>query len=351
MHYLLIILSVLTISCKKENSLGNSASLLKADAKSALILQNEDNSFLARKKIMNQLVEEKIPSLTNNLANRINPHDELVGFQMLQKELDTYVEKEKNMAKLVVSYQDHMEIYFLPNGFPLNQVFGTLRLQVDPERSFKWLKHDSSSAYPGGTFYLVSVNLDDIVKNDQNFFQEVTKQDKKLQDYLVKLPAGKALDVTINYNAFKQKEKIETVLWSYQYCNYQNSVSCGQCSYKISAASDQFEKMAPPSLAELNLVVRVDEHDVGMDELHAKVMNGNVLRFKVDADLVNDSQIVLGIDKQFEDAEKRVNGFDYTPQCESQRVEESFITLRKKFEATSEIVILGRGTEVLKKVL
>ncbi|MBC7714800.1 MAG: hypothetical protein H7177_15750 [Rhizobacter sp.] len=350
MRIYLIILSVLVISCKKENSLSGNNPYSNVDSKNAFSVKVEGESSIVRKKIINSFVEEKFP--TNNLDNNLKPHDEISGYKMSQKEFDDYSEKEKNMSKLVVSYSDHLEVYFLPDKFPLNAAISKLGLQVEPGRMFKWTKHESAYAFPGGKFFLASLNIDDLVKNDQYFYQEVQNINNGFQGMNFKLKPGQLMEVTAQYDLYIQKDKITDVQGQFHYCNFNayTDPSCGYCQYKMQTAADEFDRLPLPRITEIGLSAKVGDNNFDAVDINPEMINDNKFKFKISANDDRETPVILSLGKSFNNIEKSVQGFSYNRACSNEETN-SILSLQKKLQITSQVKVMGRGFENLKNIL
>jgi hypothetical protein len=350
MRIALIILSILAMSCKKENVIDNPTPSLRAFSRNALTIKHDENASLMRNKILNSFVEEKFPS--NNVANAINVHDELLDADMIQRDLSDYIEYEKNMSKLVVSFSDHLEIYFLPTGFPIDKATSILNLKTESGRVFRWIKHSAVKANPGGKFFLASVNLEDIVKNDQNFYQENKGANKNVRQLSYNVVPGTALEVTGEFDLYRQKETVVEVLGTNTYCRYAHGLGgdpgCGQCKYKMESVSNEYEKMPSPSITEIGLKIKLNEGDYSIDELKPELSERH-FKFVINGEDRN-VNFALSAGRDYSDDTKTVAGFDYNISC-SEKNAQTTNRIKKKLEVSFQMRVLGRGTEFLKNVM
>ncbi|MBC7427592.1 MAG: hypothetical protein H7336_03205, partial [Bacteriovorax sp.] len=139
MPYLLILISLIFVSCGvKENALSKlPSSTYSLEQRTFITIKHEDGKSIIRSKILNQFVEEEIPS--TEAAIQIDKGDELIGNEMDQRDLKIYAANEKSMAKIIVSFTDHEEIFFVPKDVPLKTITARLNLKPEAERVFKWI--------------------------------------------------------------------------------------------------------------------------------------------------------------------------------------------------------------------
>lgn len=347
MRIALIILSILAMSCKKENVIDNPIQSLSVFSRNALVIKHDENASLMRNKILNSFVEEKFPS--NNLAFSIGVHDELLDADILQRDLNDYIEYEKSMSKLVVSFSDRLEIYFLPEGFPMTETASILNLKTEPGRTFKWIKHSTVKAYPGGKFFLASLNFEDIVKNDQNFFQENKGFNKNVRQLSYTLTPGTALEVTGEFDVYRQKEAIAEVIGEYTFCRYDRKLpGCGQCIYKMESVLNEFEKMPAPSITEIDLRIKLNDSDFSIDEMKPELSERR-FKFIINSEDKN-VKMALSAGRDYVDEVKNVDGFDYNISCGDKKVKETH-RVKKKMEVSFQMKVLGRGSDFLKNVM
>lgn len=350
MRIALIILSILAMSCKKENFVDNPTQNLRVFSRNALTVKHDENASVMRNKILNSFVEEKFPS--NNLGNAISVHDELLDADMIQRDLSSYIEYEKNMSKFVVSFSDRLEVYFLPAGVSLTEVVSILDLKTEPGRVFKWIKHNAVQTSPGGKFFLASVNLEDIVKNDQNFYQEDKGLNKNVRQLSYTVTPGTALEVIGEYDLYRQKEGIVEILGANTYCRYAKGLGgtpgCGQCKYKIQSPLSEFEKMPTPSVTEIGLRIKINDGDYTIDELKPDLSERR-FKFIINSEDKN-VNFALSAGREYLDEIKTVQGFDFNISC-SEKNAEAMNFLKKKLEFNFKMKVLGRGADFLKDVI
>lgn len=266
----LILLLATICSCGKET---NEISTYKKESsyvsEKSLSIPHNENGSLIRSKLLNKIVESNFPDVKVVPSNIIQIHDELKNSDLLESELKDYEIKEKILTKVVVSFSDREEIYFVRDKIPAQNLVATLNLNPETDRKFKLMPTPYSQTFIGATFYIVSVNHEDLMRNDQDFYSVESSSNnladvfyfKSFQSILIKVdydfkvqslgPVGyKAPDIKCGRG--------ESPMDGY----------CGsQCSYTANLPIDNFERTTPKNLQELGLVVNYFSASVDVGQI------------------------------------------------------------------------------------
>ncbi|MEA9356943.1 hypothetical protein SHI21_12030 [Bacteriovorax sp. PP10] len=352
----LIILSLaLLVSCgKKSNNISNSADKEAFEQKNFLTIPHEENKSLIRGKILNSLVEQTFPALVNTPENEIQKNDELNNFEISDRDLKNYQEKEKVYSKVIVSFSDREEIYFVPERVLVADLISDLELSPEVARVLKMLPVNNEKTYKGGVIYIVSVNHEDLMKNDQKFYKTQTSAMKGINGQSLLIDSHKSVFLSVDYDFYLQKVAPQTFGGKMIRCtpDLRESGMCGlQCAYKRNMPSGEFEKVTEKTLGNLGFVVKYANKTASTSDL--VIMNQTDSHF----DVKIESQEVVGDDYALEIVQlasstysRSASGYDYTGACSgSERNVYGDVALQSKVNFSVTMTILGRGTE-LKRV-
>lgn len=176
MKTLLILISVLSLTACKgtSNKTSNVQNVSAYEQKAYLSIPHNDDSSLLREKLLHL----KLASLLKqNTAVKVEPQD-LFKFskETFQTNGSVQLEIEKlqsSSAEIVVSYDDHLEIYFVPTGILRDQALLDLRLKTEEGQLLDWMPGTPSILAKGQTYYLLSASRKEILTNDQKFSSTV----------------------------------------------------------------------------------------------------------------------------------------------------------------------------------
>lgn len=190
MKFLILLLILLSISCKKQNSFqGKAKPVFRLDSFSTNY--NEKETYFRRKELLH-LVYSK---LVNDDANKLFSIEKLSEININHK---TSIEHDLNYARLVVSYPDHEELFYIPIESTKDWLLNNLNLKRS--NSFQPI-FIGANFQKNETSYLLITNKEEVLANEIHFqnkelhFENVTKinleQISKFQSLNLKLSAVK----------------------------------------------------------------------------------------------------------------------------------------------------------------
>jgi hypothetical protein len=353
MPYLLLLLSLVFVSCgKKENALSHDDFTSPLEQRLFNIVKYNNENIIIRNKILNSFVEEKIP--TTDSTNSILSHDELLDSDFNPAILKNYEAREETMSKIVVSFSDHTEIYFLPAYVTLASIPEKLDLKPEEGRVFKWLKNDSVKTYIKGVFYLASVNTEDIVLNDTKFYSEVIDLKKDFLNKSVKLSQGQTITLNVKYSTLLQGQTAQSFEGSTHPCtrDMRESDMCYACTYQRLVPAGNYSATSNVSMAALNFRLNVSGKSYSLAELNTKEISNT--NFEIDLkslDFDGRSVVTITVDSiSTTSIGMTANGYNYSDRCIG-RNENTTITLQRSIEASIDVKLFGRGEAALKNIL
>lgn len=349
--FIILSLALLASCGKKVNDLGSNQAMSAFEQKSFVVIPHEENNSVIRNKLLNMVVEESFPSKILNPENEIKNNDELQGFSMSEKDLVNYKNKNMSLAKIIVSYVDREEVYFLPERVLLSNLIKELEVTAGTDRAFKLINSGVDKTYTGGSFYLVSLNHEDLMKNDQKFFESSVTSLKSVNQQIV-IDSFKETVLIVNYDFYIQKLGAQSFGGKRIKCTRDliEAGMCGTtCGYKMNMPSSVFEKAVVPQEDDLGLSVRFlnQVEKVGAKNLFAK--KEGELTFKIHSqEAIGDSYTVEVIQNASQSYPQRVTGYDYNSvDCApADRNKFQDVALQSKVNLTVGFKTLGRGVEL-----
>ena len=354
--FILILSFMVTfVSCGKKDSniLKGSLGAEAIEQKDFLTIPHEDNNSLIRSKLLNSIVEKDFPALVNNPDNAVKANDELSNFEISERDLKNYQQKEKNFFKVIVSYVDREEIYFIAERILLSELINRLELSPGGEgRVFKMFSTDNERTYKGGVIYLISLNHEDLMKNDQKYYKErisMTRNSIVIDSY-------KTATLSVNYDFYMQKVAAQNFRGTLVVrCNrdlLEAGIPCGQpCEYKRNMPSGDFEKIAQTNLSHLGFGLKYSDRVFSINELAIGKQQAGSFEVEIKSpDMVGEDFYTLELVQMPSSTYQRsAPGFDYSIMCDGQRNINGDVTLQSKVNFSMAVTLLGRGAE-LKKI-
>lgn len=261
----ILLLATLASCGQKTNELPRSKSINAFISEKAMVIPHAENGSAIRAKLLNKIVEKDYPVIEENLSNTIQTHDEIRNVNLSENELKDYELKEKKYTKVVVSYSDREEVYFVKDQIPVQDLALVLELRSEFDRKLTLVLNSHQKSYPGSVFYLVSVNHEDLMKNDQQFYS-VESVAHNFQEKIY-FENNKAYVIKVDYD-FQVQALAPVVYTAPKIRCTRESIedgSCGSgCNFTANLPVNKFEKVTPANLQDLGLVVK------GAEVLNAK---------------------------------------------------------------------------------
>lgn len=352
---ILITLATVLVSCgKKENTLGSSVVTAAFEQKDFLTIPHEENASLIRSKLLNIIVEQTFPAQTLNPENSLKKNDELKNFDMSERDLRNYQDKEKGFSKVIVSYPDREEVYFVPERVLVVNLVSELELAAGTDRVLKMLPSDNDKTFKGGVFYIVSLNHSDLMKNDQRFYSIETSNMKNLTNQSLLIDSFKSVILSIDYDFYIQKLVTQSFATKAARCTRDTieSGECGRvCSYKRDMPAGDFEKASETSLNNLGLSVKYADRSVGLNDV--EIVNKKDGHFEVKIENVEalaDNFTLQIAQSSSATYQRSANGYAYSNDCQGHEKNiYGNVTIQSKVNFSVTMTTFGRGAE-LKKI-
>jgi len=353
---IILSLTITFVSCGKtgSNLLQGTVGIEAIEQKDFLTIPHEDNKSLIRSKLLNSIVEKDFPALVNNPDNGVKTHDELNNFEIPERDLKNYQQKEKNFSKVIVSYVDREEIYFVAERILITELIKKLELSPGGEdRVFKMFSTDNERTYKGGVIYLISLNHEDLMENDQRFYKEKIHMNRQS----IVIDSYKTAILSVSYEFYMQKVAAQsfrdTKILRCSRDLIEAGIPCGSpCEYKRHMPSGEFEKIGQTNLNDLGFALKYAGRVMAVNELG--IVRQRNASFEIDIkshDMLGEDFYTLElVQTPSSSYQRNAPGFDYNLMCEAgQKNVNGNVTLQSKVNFSMAVTLLGRGAE-LKKI-
>lgn len=284
MRALLLTSLLILVSCGKNNELQNSKNSSNAveSSKPYFTFNHEEGRSKFRNKLLNAIVAESFPS--EQISIELKHNDELDSNELNPKELEDYKSIEQTMAKVVVSFSGHTDIFLMPDGLPVVEIAKRLSIKADPDHGLKFLKSDYVKTTKGQIFYLVSVNHEELMVNDQNFYQKPVTLNEKFTAEKVKLDGSKKFEFTVKYTYFTQQLAMQAFskpVGGRQSKGCWETDSCiNFCNYNMQVPTAEYAK-ASAHFGELGFAVKINGKIFPLEALKATQASDDSFKFSV----------------------------------------------------------------------
>ncbi|MBY0416426.1 MAG: hypothetical protein K2Q18_19780, partial [Bdellovibrionales bacterium] len=228
------------------------------------------------------------------------------------------------------------------------------KLGINPQkqRQFKILKTDFYKTYPGQVFYLVDVSYEELIKNDQSFYQQAYDLKNQFADQKISFQPNKKYELFLTYEAFKQSMDIVTLPGRTKSCtrDRMEAGDCEQCFYKIHTPSSTYEKVSNIELDNLGISIKINENEASLSTLKDKNSKEGLVSITIDNNetLVSNGGMVI-IKGAPVGESKLVRGFDQEGSCQYGNSRNFTLEIKVDFQVV--LRVSGRGEELRKIVL
>lgn len=167
MKLLIILMLSLTFSCKKQNDIaGKAKPAFRFDAFS---VNYNDKETLERRKELLHLVYSH---LINDEGNKLFANDRL---QDISVQHITSIDHDENFAKLIVSYKDKEELYYIPEESSQDWLLNNLGIKRDQAHQAIFI---GSKFKKNQTSFLIITKKDEVLSNEIYFQSRTLNFDK-----------------------------------------------------------------------------------------------------------------------------------------------------------------------------
>lgn len=338
------------ISCKNINQTSGPIKIPR-DGNAYLSITKKSLSNEFHFKILNLALRELLKDQTELLENeKINPGEELGELKLSKKELDDYRLLRINQAEIVVSFSDHTEIYFAPDGLTKVEALEKLALISESNAKLFWAQNPDERLEKGSVYYLANSNISEILANDLRFHQSEKDFEEIKNNILMNFTSYQKAYFQIHVTNLQKELAVMEMRGRNKACSWEitESQQCGPCSFKIKRVTGREIEIHNEDSEFIGLKINNEEillKDLGIKKLKNGIWE-LVLDFAKIPKLTNGREIKLEwILKKEEALNFYSQGFDYSENCSIRDYFENIdMTPRRRIEFKTKI--FGRNLEI-----
>lgn len=355
MRFYLLLTLLFLVSCGKNQELLEGKTTPSAfEEKNFVSFKHKKGDSLLRRKLLNQIVEETLKDKPLSEEHKVAYGDEFIFrdevFEFSEKEKKIFNEKEKYLSKLIVSYDDAQEIFFLPDNIPLSLIADQLHLSPQKDSAFRFVNSSLAKTQKGHTLYLVSFNKMNLVENDKYFYQQKISGEGNIFERTISLHSSQELEIGIDYQYFIQTSIVQNFTGPQRRCNrdLMEAGLCDSCSYSKKVPGPHFEKRSLDSVEDLGLSLIIEGKKFSLNDFRIQKNSETRISFLVDLkSLALTNNLNLSLNKNGNRTFTQLsNPFNVQGNCSGIGMA-SNETYQTKVDLRPEITIKGRGIELL----
>lgn len=358
MKHSLLNLTLLTFSilgivaCQNSNSTSTDPAIraLPFDNTVFLSIPHTEGHSQLRRKLLNQALNDEL-----KLHKELNATVEIKAEDTFKFEEDTYKLPpptmaeykyfKENSAELIVSYVDHLEVYFVPTGISREKAFRQLNLSPVSDSRFIWVATPDIFLEKEKTYYLVSTTSQELKDNDIYFNSAHKDLGSDFNEKYFSFSSNQIINLRVKAEYFVKETAYSTLRGRKVNCSrdLMEAGACGACEYKMETTTGAVvsKQLATSELVDLEILINGRSYPL-VELRPSKDKQGN---FIVTLDLKKIVDTDLATVEFRQNAQypvlKNVTGFNYNSNCISQS-HSNTIDLTPALKIDLGMEILGR---------
>ncbi len=300
--------------------------------KSFLTIPHTEGKSSLRNQLINNLIEFSLQKKALVIKDRL----ELDSTPMSANELGRYSENEMNLAKIIVTMTNGSEVFFVPENISLKNIASRIGLVEETDRKLKWLGVDESQLTENGkSYYLLSVNHDDLINNDRVFYTHDINLSNKFAGQSLTFARGTRLEVSIDHKFFKETVTEHEV------------VKNADCRYLKAFPSGQYAQIENQTISQLGFLMSKNKNWFSVTDSNIEITSGQNFKIHVHPEMMEDKEytiefsqnVTASIEESFPmKVPNSVCGFGFK--------KVSIETLKTKAEFNISVKVFGRGEKL-----
>ena len=279
-HLILLSLLLSSVSCKNTNQ----TSLSRASAfesRAYLSVPHAKDQSLLRRKLLNLSLNQIVPTVLDQSSVPVYGDefklDQALDYALTDKEERDYKSYQKNCAELIVSYQNRIEIYFVPMGSDRLSVVAQLGLKPEDDGKFFWVGRSERELQKGAVYYLVSANVENLKENDIHFFQTTNVIGNNFEQKVLTFKKSQNIELHLQINYLTRVTTMEKTTGSPLSCSsdMREAGMCAPCDYQIETSTSQYNKGVPADTRLFDAEILIDGKTYPLSEFKQLVRKNN----------------------------------------------------------------------------
>lgn len=347
MQYLFLFLLLLASCGKPDNEVSPQATANVFTSKYEELFISEEGG--PRAVVLNALLENKLNGKQISVENFYRFNADLRAYEKQTIEMLNY--KEEKLAKLYVSYEDKLAIYFMPEKVDLNILEQELNLPSIPGKVYSWAKREGDYTKSGDLLILANTNLDEVIQNDKNFYAEKVE----LTNQLTGLNVNNGMKIKIKIEADyliqsltpvrKKKSRRNTHKNFYSDCNEMGNC---QCAYTINQPGSTMAKYEINNANQVKFQVVLGNRTIQSGALSPVVTDKNKIEAEFDIEEKEADNISFQFNNLLSSVQENVRAYSADDSdCNGEQE-----VISRRVNAIQRVVVekWGRGEIVLRKI-
>lgn len=338
-------------SCKEGNnrtSIGSGQTNGPLEQKAFLVIPHESGDSILRQKLLHLNLASILKQSSNVKVDQGDEFKFTAGnFDLTKGESLQYETLKTSQAKVIVSFSDHTDIHFVPDGLLRAQAFIDLGLKEAEDLRFSWAPSTPEVFTKGSTYYLLGSSTKELLVNDQNFsFLKLERTKEVNRAYTF----SRFQKIAIYFHAdyFKKQTTYALIPAATRSCKREQieDGSC-DCRAKIERATGSFQKADwDQNSFGLSFLINRKEYQASDFQIQFS-KEKQVMMVVVDfsqLDLPEDVSIQLAAPK-VSAIKKTVSAFAYEGVCRQQTITEA-LDLTPTVDMSYQIDVYGRNLKL-----
>lgn len=341
-----------TVACKKSNSTSNALNerQLPFDNNAYILIPHQEGESVLRRKLLNlALASELKTNLEMNESEKIIEEDVFKfkedTFKLSIIDRAEYQNFKDNSAEVIVSYKDHLVIYFVPTGISREKAFRQLAVTPDNEAKFFWVETPDANLLREKTYYLVSATNNELKENDVHYHQSFTTIGANFNEKYFSFGSNQIVEVKVKADYFV-KETAYTVLSGAKIrCKGSDWEAglCVACQYKIEVPTGGLKKtiLESSELVDFDIIINGKSYRL-VEFKPLKDKEGNfIVTLDLKKILTTDTAVIEFRQNAQYPVSKLVRGVEYSLSC-SNTGESKTIDVTPSLKLDVEMKVKGR---------
>lgn len=336
---------VLSCSCKKSNLQNVQAESLKTDA--FLTIPHEMDQSILRRKLMNielgKLKEGDVLSEIQAGDEFIFKNDDYKIDDKNKADLESLKEKK---AELIVSFKDHLDIYFLPAGVSKENALKQIDIQNNYKFNAYWNNKKEESLSQGRVYYLLFANKFELFENDIYFHSMEMDLGENYTNQEFNFYNNQELVLLFDVKLLQGETAITSVAGATDSTctDYIRSINlCTPCFYNIEKMTGKmFQKNF--KLTDLNFTFLINNKLYELSDFDTTIEEGGRVKASISlSKITKDNKVKLIIYPPKANLDlKEVYGYDYSSKCVDTNIK-NILNITPVIKSSLVITVKGTG--------
>ncbi len=340
-------MATLVISCGKnpnQNELSSRSELKIFESQSFASFEHPSESSLLRRKLLNQILEQKINKQdtfyyhSNEINEELKNYD--LGKNLKMANLEEYNQRIKFQQKVILLSNNHTEIFFIPKGIPLKESLSNLKFS-QPLTHELITFNEAPLTQKNHVIYLVHFSQEELIENDKFFNKTIHQFNIQQNSVSIDVEASQRVQVFSQSKFLIQDYHVSRVNGHSAKCTRDSIESgmCNKCTFEREVLLNNFSQYEQLSISHLNI-----SHNGLEKSKSQEVVGDQTLMSEIDFDGIENAKVTLA-NQKVEPLIIESRPRQYEGLCQSLSRNESL--LRQIHTHTEvQVIVWGRGSQL-----